>query len=172
MTKIDWSGELEAYHEDGRVVPVTLSNSDPDDGGDYVSNEQFRDGPFQTWYWTPEGFPSPSVNSQEMKWRIRNCQPTDTDRLTRLEAFVARVASDEPGGRDRYRGEAKALVAELNPVDPDVLVAREIIAEAQPLGGEGPAHAKRYRAGDWDTDTCIVKCVEALRQARKEGPVS
>lgn len=163
MSKIDWGGELEAYHEDGRVVPVELDKDyeNPDSSGMYtLLDEPSEDG----WY-VFKGSGKSWIDDSRSGWRIRNRQPTPpTGRLARLEAFVARVAQ---GGllAVGFQDEAKALVAELNPVDPDVLTARRLAAECQ----IGEYYATAYEEGDKDDSPEILAIVEALRQARKEG---
>jgi hypothetical protein len=166
MSKIDWTKPIEAFDEDGNVVQMRLDDrfNQPDSAGDYRTTEAPH-GSANEW-WFGNGKSRCCDN-----WRIRNRQPTpSTDRLARLEAFVARVASDEPGGRNRYRNEAKALVDELNPVDPLLIKARRIaLGEWQPTAWGNDAWESRVMAGDEDEDRAVRSAYSALRQARKEG---
>jgi len=169
MSKIDWSGELEAYHEDGRVGTVEPHGMPERPRMRYAG----KAGIAPQYYvggWDEDGFPLDKSNP----WRIRNRQPPTPDRLTRLEAFVARVADSGPGDRDNYLYEAKALVAELNPVDRDTLTARNLAALVTEIAREEAGlvnmWSRDYSSGDADEGHVIAAIVEALRQARKEGP--
>lgn len=136
---IDWSGELEAVHEDGRVVPVKLF-SGPDNDGDYAvrpapdgSNSCFR----------PDG--SKWVGrfiKADTGWRIRNVTPQSTpqadtkpDVTARMEALVRRMAladicSTQTDLVQQSIYDARAIVALLpEPVDPDLIEARRIVSE-------------------------------------------
>lgn len=66
---IDWSYNLEAYHIDGRSIPVKRKSEDsgwPDSGGQYHTDGKF-DGFFGVW----ERDGTPWLGCQE-GWRIRN----------------------------------------------------------------------------------------------------
>lgn len=114
-------------------------------------------------------------------YSIRNRQPTpSTDRLARLEAFVARVAefkgiqdvviSDRPGIVFNISEAARNLVTELNPVDPLLIKARRIaLDEWQPTAWDDDAWESRVMSGDEDEDRAVRSAYSALRQARKEG---
>jgi len=71
MTTVDWSRPIEAVHEDGRVMAVSLRTdvANPDHEGDYVISIEGRDqvGGFDTF--RPDGLAWSHPNSG---WRIRN----------------------------------------------------------------------------------------------------
>jgi len=144
---IDWSGELEAVHEDGRVVPVKLF-SGPDNDGDYAvrpapdgMNSCFRpDGS----KWVGRFFRA------DTGWRIRNVTPQPTPQadtkpdVTALREKImeaARVVTEGRGnwGHDRsYRDGASAMytviLAQLDAllpetVDPEYGRAEKLLTE-------------------------------------------
>jgi len=132
---IDWSGELEAVHEDGRVVPVQLK-SGPDPDGDYNVTPAPEGGHN---CFRPDG--SKWVGKYlkpDTGWRIRNVTPqpapqadTKPDVTARMEALVREIAEHGPHAFiTKYMAEeARAIVALLpEPVDPDLIEAREIAA--------------------------------------------
>lgn len=101
---IDWNGQLEAYHEDGRVVAVSLNipnEPQPDATGDYTTVPQDGNYPF---VWTPDGMPWGPKDDWRRGWRIRNTSqaPTQvpqvtspilpsTEQLDRFEALLGRL---------------------------------------------------------------------------------
>ena len=121
---IDWSGELEAVHEDGRVVAVALGGAkyNPDAQGDHYTMPSLNGG--IAGIWRPDGS---TWCDTDPGWRIRNVpRPTpqaDTkpDLTARMVALVREV--DEHGPHafiTKYMAEeARAIVALLpEPVDP------------------------------------------------------
>lgn len=165
MSEIDWNDELEAYHKDGRVVAMTLNPAASDVKATRMTMSA-PDPEQSNVYWEEDGRDCVYGSG----WRIRNRQSTpSTDRLARLEAFVARVSE---GGllAVGFHEEAKALVAELNPVDPLLIKARRIaLDEWQPSAWDDKEWEKRVMAGDEDEDRAVRSAYSALRQARKEG---
>lgn len=124
-TPIDWSGELEAVHEDGRVVAVTLAETDRD-GDRYISP------PLPGRY---ELFHADGSNWSGGPWRIRNVpQPTpqaDTkpDLTPRAPCMtISEVREMVAKGED-------AVIATMlergyalpEPVDPDVELVDEVM---------------------------------------------
>lgn len=72
---IDWTKPLEAYHTDGRVVPVELANG-PDGDGDYKLTEPLEQSTRKVLFFTRDGrqrFPLGTY-----PWRIRNRQSAAT----------------------------------------------------------------------------------------------
>ena len=64
---VDWNKRIEAYHDDGRVVPLVLSDNgffgpNPDSEGDYWTDYNSTD--VRCWSPTGEG---------DGGWNIRNC---------------------------------------------------------------------------------------------------
>jgi len=133
---IDWSGELEAVHEDGRVVAVRLSERDqPDRDGDYCLSEFLEPRKSQGMYFKADGSQSYDSGGGRL-WRIRNVTPQPTpqadtkpDVTARMEALVRKVdhryhhgvADYQAIGREAHEWmrEAAAIVALLpEPVDP------------------------------------------------------
>jgi len=119
---IDWSGELEAVHEDGRVIGVFAGHVDAE--GDHMvrSKGQWP----EDWC---DGYHHPDGSSTEPtdKWRIRNVTPQPTpqvdtkpDLTARMEALVRTVADETSlASWLDHTFEARAIVALLpEPVDP------------------------------------------------------
>lgn len=136
---IDWSGELEAVHEDGRTIGVKVTREYSHGSRHVVANS---DQPPEDWEDGWHKFDGTSFAPDD-PWRIRNVpQPTpqaDTkpDVTARMEALVRRMALADKqeflamgtGCREAY-AEADAIVALLpEPVDPDLILARELACE-------------------------------------------
>ena len=159
---IDWSGELEAVHEDGRVVAVTVVDGPDHDGDRWV--EPVLEGGYELFFAT-------GLSWSSGPWRIRNVTPQPTpqadtkpDVTARMEALVREV--DEHGPHafiTKYMAEeARAIVALLpEPVDPDLIEAREIVAGL----------ARPYRSeiinGEWDETTEIRIATAAIKRGRE-----
>lgn len=155
---IDWSGELEAVHEDGRVMPVTLREGHgPDANGDYVING--RIGAFNTF--NAAGLHYAGLTGTH----IRNVpQPTpqaDTkpDLTARMEALVRRMKETNTlfyaEAINSLFEEAHAIAALLaKPVDPDLQYAHALI-----------------EAGGWAGEHQISSevAVEMIVAARRDG---
>lgn len=95
---------------------------------------------------------------------------TALEQLDRMEALVRRMAEWQRSANVRntmcadFCDEARAIVAELpEPVDPDLIEAREICALAQHPHYSPPGAAENYRAGKFDGDTCVRRLVDALK---------
>lgn len=128
---IDWSGELEAVHEDGRVWRVTRVRNW---GNDEWPHAGVADG--DDIYMRNDGRCSRKEWGDMPGWRIRNTpQPTpqaDTkpDLTARMEALVRKMATwtwVAHTDADKDYAEARAIVALLpEPVDPLHVEARMI----------------------------------------------
>lgn len=72
---IDWKGELEAVHTDGRVVPVELAKDvpQPDNEGDYMLTEPLEAGKFVR-YFREDGTQRWGFGDNIRPWTIRNRQ--------------------------------------------------------------------------------------------------
>lgn len=127
MSEIDWNAPLEAYHPDGRVVEVTLTNSsgeNPDDAGDYYTTSPDKK---QFGIWNPDGR---RWGSDSNDFRIRNRKqpeaptlPVTVELWERVKALLPAVVHGAPlpdSPFDDVEDEARAILAELNPpkVDP------------------------------------------------------
>ena len=84
------------------------------------------------------------------------------ERMIKLVRFVERSIT-HPSNRD----EARAILAELESVDPDLELAREMEAEACEANGF-PERAAKARAGDIDNDGPIRCRYEAIKRVRAE----
>ena len=123
---IDWNKPIEAVHEDGRVVSVTLMRHGQGPWYDVTPSLGAH------WSFQPEGHHSDPL----CKWRIRNVASTTPERdpalWDRMEALVREMASQR-GPEPRFIERARAIVAALpKPVDPDLIEARSIVANAKP----------------------------------------
>lgn len=143
---IDWSGELEAVHEDGRVVAVKLAGDthQPDRDGDYNLTNPLEPSHTQALYFRADGSQTYALSNEiggGRPWRIRNVsQPTpqaDTkpDLTARMEAVMreyARGCNDlikrADGVHRTTFSEAQAIVALLpEPVDPVEAIVDELM---------------------------------------------
>lgn len=124
---VDWSGELEAAHVDGRVVPVWLDKNgfagkNPDNGGDYwiESNGDYT------------GCVCVSPNGEvDGLWTIRNRQPQKTPEQ-RMEDLVRRMAETSFYADTGWAIDARSIVTELDRAkqdDADLAMAREVAAK-------------------------------------------
>lgn len=68
LSKVDWGKPIEAYHEDGRVVPVMVDGK-PDTNGDQYTCSDHTDVPS---VWRASGEPWVGHNGRLRGWRIRN----------------------------------------------------------------------------------------------------
>jgi len=158
VAPIDWSGELEAVHEDGRVVRVTVAKG-PDKDGDREVMPQLDE--------VGRLFGKDGTPWSNNGWRIRNvAQPTpqaDTkpDLTARMRALATRIADNwslPPG--PVWGKEAQAIAVELaDPVDDDLLEARQAVAEMKLFQDVALA----VLAGDYDDQPIVVATLEAVR---------
>jgi hypothetical protein len=106
------------------------------------------------------------------KWRIRNVTPQPTpqadakpDVTARMEALVRTVA-DETSLTSwlDHTAEARAIVALLpEPVDPDLIQAREVCASVAAVRGDDGLAAE-YRAGELDEQFEMQTALVAFRR--------
>lgn len=92
---------------------------------------------------------------------------TATERLERLEALARKIAQfDFYNGMD-IQEEARSLVAELTPVDGDLVEARKIaMDEYQPSAWDDDQWKIRVLAGDEDEDRSIRSALAGIRRGR------
>jgi len=155
---VDWSGKLEAYHTDGRVVALTYDRDADKDGHwtDVVKSDDDAPG-----IWSEDG--KPMIKGWD-GWRIRNVQPATAipaverpsdEVVERMVALVRGMAADDIYGV-RF-SEARAITTLLpKPVDPDLIEAREIAARN--VGSLGIVNM--ILQGGMD-EGCSVKCALA-----------
>lgn len=142
--KVDWTAPLEAVHESGRVVPVTVKQT----GIHYVSIMEALPnfGCASSRYFSPDGS---HANEQ---WRIRNVTPTDPRPALydRMEKLVRDMTIGYPTYAmttlaSGWVSEARAIVAELpKPVDPDEAIANGLVGPFD-IWGNATAHAEAQR---------------------------
>lgn len=127
---VDWSRPIEAVHEDGRVVPVTLGRRDETmDSSIFVNGYRQRvhfDGKED---WAADWGGLHLIRA----WRIRNVQTTTPERdpalWDRMVGLVRRLADGAHNYVDAVE-RARAIVAALpKSVDPDLILAREMAKE-------------------------------------------
>jgi len=173
---IDWNGKLEAVHENGKVVSITDIRQDDD--GDWFTH-QLRDGQFTCfgpndcggWHapgtkWTIRNVAeAKAVEAPETHRQGTNGVRTGVEALERLEALellVRRMAVDDIGVHEAF-AEARALAPE--PVDPDLVEAREACAiHAQRLNDYGLA--AEYRSGELDQQFEMQATLAAIKRGR------
>lgn len=126
MTTVDWSKPIEAVHTDGRVVAVTLAQTDGCTDGTYC--RRVEPHPEEGRHWFNE-----DGSHSRVAWSIRNVQPaaTSDEATTRALALVERMAADwtyTSDGRS-FSAEARAIQAlRTPPVDPRLdLVVRSLV---------------------------------------------
>lgn len=81
---IDWKGELEAVHSDGRVVPVELAKGvpQPDDQGDYRLTIGLENRGHSACYFCADGTQRFALHNNTRPWKIRNRQRASSTGLT------------------------------------------------------------------------------------------
>ena len=186
---IDWSGELEAVHEDGRVVAVRLSGVDqPDHDGDYGLSE-FLDTRWSAGkYFKADGSQSYAYADGGRPWRIRNVTPQPTPQADAKPDVTAEAAKaiDElfndawnehgPQGYGRDTAGMKAIgdvLSELQvkvravllpePMDPDLIEARKLAHEfaGDRAGWQGILEGKH------DSSPAITQLITAIKRGRE-----
>jgi len=173
MANIDWSGHLEAYHTDGRVVPAWLDEcvAQPDSEGDY-SLKFAGKGPLMSVY-RPDGLVWRNDHADDRAWRIRNvapvAAPNAVDLNERCRAMVKIVASSTNGKIPDYAiAEAKAIIAAMNPVDLDLIEARDCVAKVYEDAGRNDL-AIATRDGKQDNRLRVQSALAAFRRGRDFG---
>lgn len=158
---IDWTGQLEAYHEDGRVVRVTVYTG-PDEDGDRAVMP-WLDGVGRLF--RKDGTPW-SNNG----WRIRNVtQPTpQADTKPDLTARAPCMTISEV--REMVAKGEDAVIATMlergyalpEPVDEDLLEARKLAHEfvGDQTGWQGILEGKH------DSSPAITQLIAAIKLGR------
>lgn len=127
MTKIDWTKPVETT--DG--LPCTVES--PNRVAINAPHQWAQYGPGwpagKSWYFDDDG-------SSAGMHTIRNVieQPTTDPLVERMKALIGWMLLNNPKSteQDGIWDEARAIMAELNPVDPDLLEARKMAASANP----------------------------------------
>ena len=124
MTNVNWSEPIEAFHPDGRVVEVELVDTDPED-----STMTRRISPYldREYSWFKE-----DGSHWDTQWRIRNRnrKPKPSPELVeRMIKIIGQIDRDYYEVCEFVKEESRAILAELEPVDPDLELARDIIRQ-------------------------------------------
>ena len=127
MTKIDWTAPLEAYRSGCDPVSVVMVRG-PDEDGDYQVDHNHRG--IGVWFHS-DGRSEGGFSD----WRIRNRSQPQTIPPELVGSIIAFVRDVARGCRTGLMDEARAILAELEPVDKDLLMAREV-GEEKGLHGE------------------------------------
>lgn len=178
MSKIDWDGKLEAYHEDGRVMEITCGQPWSNEqwpmrglaGGKYIFMGNY--GVCRSAYGDMPG------------WNIRNV----TEPKAAIEAWAIKIAIERCPSEWKWTPSevlrrdddaAKAILAfaryvmtkEEAPIDPDLIAAREVVCgyhhDKHP---ESPWHmemAEQVRSGDRDGGPVMLVAYHAIKRGRE-----
>lgn len=160
---IDWSGELEAVHEDGRVVRVTVDKG-PDKDGDRAVMPQL-DGVGRLF--GKDGTPW-SNNG----WRIRNVSQPTPQADTKPDLTARKNAMTITEVREMLAYDEDAIIqcmidwgfALPEPVDEDLIEAREIAAETVPSWTD--AQRTKCRSGEYDGNLFVVHSFAGIKRGR------
>ena len=161
---VDFSQPIEAYHTDGSVVAAVVRDERPHpaNGCYWVSSSVFSN-------WV-----MPGCDLIGNGWRVRNVvhakpsTPSNEELTQRMEAYIRRVAAD--GYTPGDIAEARAIVSDLpkpvDPIDPDLLIAREIANQIELMRAAGDeACAPDYTGGFYDDH----KIIHAVRKGLEAG---
>lgn len=153
QTKVDWSRPIEAVHEDGRVVAVTAVRADD---GDMITDQDldgcrrsFRRDTGKSWlshvHWRIRNVAQPEVPTPSPELTARMAEVRDLDAARkqdaamwdRMVALVKRMALADKAevdwmgtGQQEAYTEARAIAAELEPVDQEIERVAELMCEA------------------------------------------
>lgn len=157
QTKVDWDQPIEAVHEDGRVVAGKAYAPDVD--GDRCFDPMLDD--------MYRLFGANGLPFKPCGWRIRNIvQPEATTPSPELTALCREMLAYDNGGpnwslprelRDR-------LAAELEPLDGDLIEARECVAKVYEDAGRNDL-AAMTRQGKQDNRLRVQSALPARRRA-------
>jgi len=162
-TEINWNGKLQVVHTDGRVVD--LAEHEPWGNPSWPLKAMSADGAM-VFYMDPSRN-DVCAGAIGDGWTIRNAlapTPTPDERavapelVERMRKLVKTVANDasEPYSLRQVEDEARAIVAALEPVDTDLIEAREICGTA--LG------SFVFRDGERDDSPEVICVLAALRR--------
>ena len=168
-SKIDWDAPLEAYHPDGRIVEVELDFECSDLDDEELS---LVDGIEGRWYFFSQ---NGKGSHNENPWQIRNRpQPAPQYPVELVERMVEYIRNAAYCDRN-----AAAIMAELEPADPDLELAREVAADAYdvifkanvkagifPSGTTYPRDA--YFSGKADDMPLVQTILAAIKRVRAE----
>jgi hypothetical protein len=164
--KIDWSKPIEAVHADGRIVSVETWGG-VDYSGDCVTKPKI-DG--VEGIWRSDGTPwGADYSGRETikHWRLRNtpsATPTRTALEQRMEDLVRRmdgIVVPANTSVSECFAEARAILAELEPVDVDLLIAREMALAAHP-----DIATTTFVDGKADSSSAVQYRLEGIRRGR------
>ena len=174
MSKVDWTKPLEAVHEDGRVVALEADKyyGFPDGDGDYCTKGSNMEGlPIA---WKADGQPwckMPEIAG----WRIRNVQPTATpspELINRMKDLIGRIGTGSIADVLQWGEEARAIARELEPVDADLLAARDVVAQEHTDSGHTNTDRSELDSGKLDSERPMRIALAAIakgRQMQKDG---
>lgn len=159
---VEWSRPIEAVSVTGEIIPARWRwRDDADDelGVRFVTTAAFG------WPFRDNGEPREPFDGTV--WRIRNVQPTTPERdpalWDRMVSLVEDVANLAGGATySHLQTEARAIKAVLSPPDPDLIVVRQMVADAVP----GIDKDKVLRGGFDDTVSIKVP-LACLKRGRE-----
>jgi len=180
VTSVDWNKPLEAVHESGRVVSMrrAINDDGPDSAGEY---EVYPDHGIEQVFFRADGT-HVDEDHGGCPWRIRNRSPDkfaenaensqpliSLELQARMVALVRRCADSAMASGDLYTmREATAIVAELpQPVDPDLLEAREVAIATVGDRDWPQVWAKEVRAGQYDRESRVRVALAAIKRGRE-----
>lgn len=167
---IDWSAPIEVLL-DGSWVPARIEQRD---GASDRLPYCLAYGPYRGQWFTADG---KHCNDGEYARNVQPATQTQTqtltaqERLARMEAFIKKLASSSActiGGQIYFISEAgvdeaRALVAEMEPVDPDLAEANKI---ARACGWRVWEEAGKPGAADWES-SAVKMAYDAIKRGRE-----
>ncbi len=169
--KVDWAKPIEAVHEDGRAASAMIADNSHSE--DFVwKHVAWKDEDTNRLHW----FGDNGVSNVGSSWSIRNVTPpnTDTDKVPdalveRMQQLIRDLHEDhvKHGAHDYVQdfvARTAAIVAELpKPIDSDLLLARQIVAD------DGGYDVSMIADGQDDNRISVRIALAAIKRVRSEG---
>jgi len=178
---IDWYKEIEAVHIDGRVMDVSLVGYEPCSDGEMTRrivpaledgnvNWFNEDGSHRLGNWTIRNIiavttPTPTPDE-------RAVSPELVERMRKLAYAVSQChyADDESNGHgigSVFIKEARAIVAALEPVDVDLVEARNVAIGQLESRDQSETFLRRISEGDCDHYPEVRIAKAAIKRGRQ-----
>jgi len=163
----NWDGDLEAYNEDGRVVPVKLLRTDR--AGDRCITPAL-DGKYAWFRWN-------GATWSDAPWRIRNVpQPTpQADTKPDLTAEVEDMGQQLAALMERHEALAERVARLPHPsairtmdlrLDPDLIEARKLVAERTGRLQIECGYSRSVLDGEQDDHPAVINTLAAIKRGR------
>lgn len=156
MVDVDWNGALEAVHQDGQVVSLLPLEKHLNAYWDMKANSELG-----TFY-IRSGNAEVCLCQSGDGWTIRN---TATPEARAVE-LVKKIATETSlAAWLDHTAVARAILAEMSPpVDPDLLEAREVVAQVHVSSGYLNNDRRALDRGDCDYDQPVLIALAAIKR--------